>query len=75
MEEGYKPVQATFTAEDPRDIKRLAMADKISMCLWDIANNVWRKFKYDDKYDYEPYREAIIECIHDHGILIDELTE
>ena len=61
-------------SEDYLDQKRKAKALDMACCLFDIQNNLWRKFKHTD-YDYQPFMDAINECIDDHNIIIDDLIE
>jgi len=56
------------------DQKRKANALDMALCLFEIQNNVWRKFKHTD-YDYHPLMEAINECIAEHGIMVDDWLE
>ena len=63
-----------FVSDDQKEILRLASADKMASCLFDIAFNVWRHFKHTD-YDYDPYHQKIWECLKEHDIDPDELIE
>ena len=58
------------TLEEKCKSKALDMAS----CLFEIQNNVWRKFKHTD-YDYHPYMDAVNKCIYDHNINIEDLIE
>lgn len=46
----------------------------MASCLFEIQNNVWRKFKHTD-YDYHPLMDAINDCIEDHNIILEDLIE
>lgn len=65
---------ATFTTNDPIEAKRLAKANDMAACLWELVHNGWRDFKYTD-YDYEKAWAKINELLEAHGIDVDDLNE
>lgn len=69
-------MQTVFTSDDEMEIKRLSNANNLAFCLWEIQNNVWRKFKHrdDGTYSYEDIWEEINECINDHNLNLDALV-
>ena len=65
-------MNAIFRSEDQLEIKRLAKANDMASCLWEIVHNGWREFKHTD-YDYEKAWSKINKIIEEHNIDIDDL--
>jgi len=70
--ETYKTV--TFSTQDSSEVKRLAKADDMASCLWELIHNGWRQFKHTD-YDYERAWNAIREIVNEYHIDVDDLWE
>lgn len=67
-------MKATFKSKDINEIKRLAKADDMAACLWELVHNAWREFKNTD-YDYEKAWDKINEVLDEYNIDVDDLTE
>mgnify|MGYP001773242282 CR=1 FL=1 len=67
-------MKATFTTDDPTEIKRLSKAIDMAFAIWEIVHNGWRDFKHTD-YDYEPAWDKINEILREQNIDIDDLIE
>jgi len=66
--------ELTIVPEDPQEVKRIAKADDMASCLWELINNSWRDFKYTN-YDYEPAWERIRKELDEHNIIIEDLWQ
>jgi hypothetical protein len=67
-------MKVTFESEDPLEIKRLAKADDMAMCLWELVHNGWREFKHTD-YEWEKSWNKIHETLERFNIDVDDLME
>ena len=67
-------MKATFTTDDPMEIRRLSKADDMATFIWELVHNGWREFKHGD-YDYKPAWDKIHELLEQFDINIDDLTE
>ena len=67
-------MKVTFKSDDPTEIKRLAKSNEMAHCLWEIANNGWRKFK-DTDVDYQRVWDVIHDIMVDNNIDVDDLMD
>ena len=67
-------MKATFTTEDPAEIKRLSKSEDMASFIWELVHNGWRDFKHTD-YDYQKAWDKIHELLNEYNIDIDDLTE
>lgn len=67
-------MKVKFESDDPIEIKRLAKANDMAHCLWEIANNGWRKFK-DTDIDYQGVWDVIHDIMVDNNINIEDLVD
>lgn len=65
-------MEATFTTDDPLEIKALAKSTDMALFIWELVYNGWREFKETD-YDYEPAWDKIHKLLSDYNISIDDL--
>lgn len=65
-------MKVEFKSEDPIEIKRLAKANDMAVCLWEIVHNGWREFKGTD-VDYQRVWEVIDEIMAENNIDINDL--
>lgn len=65
----------TIEPEDDLEVKRIAKAFDMACCLFDLKNNMWRKWKYSDT---SPTGEEVLEemnrIIDEHNINVDDLV-
>jgi len=67
-------MKVIFKTDDPMEIKRLAKANDMAFCLWELVNNSWRRFKNTD-YEYEKAWGVIQEVLEEYNINVEDLTE
>jgi hypothetical protein len=67
-------MKVKFESDDPIEIKRLAKANDMAYCLWEIANNGWREFK-DTDIDYQRVWDVIHDIMVDNNINIEDLVD
>ena len=60
-------MKATFESEDSIEIARLAKANDMANCLFELKHNAWREFKHTD-YDYSPAWEKILSVLDEYRI-------
>ena len=62
-------------SEDVIEFKQSMQANDMSMFIWELKNNFWRKWKHDDSdFNLGTYREALCEMLDEYNINPDELT-
>jgi hypothetical protein len=68
-------MKVTFQSEDPKAIKRLAKSEDMAIVLFEIQQNLWRRWKHTEEPNLEQVWEAINELYDEHGIDVNDLIE
>ena len=62
-------------ADDVMEMKQSMQASAMTMFIWELKHNFWRKWKHDDSdFNLETYKEALNELLDKYNINPDELT-
>jgi len=68
-----------FDLDNPEDRKehmRCMKSSDMASFIWELKNNFWRKWKYDDsEFNLDNYKDALCELLQEHNVNIDELID
>jgi hypothetical protein len=70
-----KEMKYKFETEDQMEGLRMLMATDMSIALFEIKNNMWRRWKDKDKISIAEMQSAIHEIMEDNLINLDDLIE
>ena len=66
----------SFKSNDEKEINRLAKSLDMALCLWELRNNFWRKWKYSGKdIPLDELRDEFNKLLEEYSINVDDLVE
>ena len=62
--------------EQKKELLRAVKADDMSMFIWELVHNFWRKWKHNESdFTLDNYKEELAELLIEYNIDIEDLAE
>jgi len=66
----------SFKSNDEKEINRLTKSLDMALCLWELRNNFWRKWKYSGKdIPLDEFKDELSKLLEEYSINVDDLVE